>query len=143
MTWFRLALVAAATFSGFTPIMADATRESEGGWAQFRGPEGTAAAPDPGKLPVHFGPNQKMQWKTPVPSGNSSPCISGDRIFVTAFEPAKQLLETLCLDRRTGRILWRQSAPAVAKIETSLHPTNGPATPTPAADGRCVYVYFG
>src|SRR5207244_691410 len=54
----------------------------------------------------------------------------------------KQLLETLCLDRRTGQILWRQPAP-VARIEMSLHPTNGPATPTPATDGKNVYVYFG
>jgi outer membrane protein assembly factor BamB len=67
----------------------------------------------------------------------------GDRIFVTGFHKQKQLLEMLCLDRQTGRLVWRRAVPDVTKLETSLHPTNGPATPTPATDGRNVYVYFG
>src|SRR5205823_2902719 len=48
---------------------------------------------------------------------------------------------TFCLDRGTGKILWRQPAPA-AKIE-KVHQMNSPATPTPASDGERVYVFFG
>src|SRR5207247_551406 len=42
---------------------------------------------------------------------------------------------------RTGKILWRQIAPA-EKIEPH-HRIGGPASSTPATDGRRVYVYFG
>jgi outer membrane protein assembly factor BamB len=143
MMRFHLVLAAAAACFGFTPVMAETPKESAKGWSQFRGPDGTGAAQDQAKLPIHFGSDQNMLWKTPLPAGNSSPCLCGDRIFLTAFDKTKQVLETICLDRQTGRITWRQAAPAVAKIETSLHPTNGPATPTPAAEGRSVYVYFG
>jgi outer membrane protein assembly factor BamB len=38
--------------------------------------------------------------------------------------------------------LWKKTLPA-AKFESSIHPANGPATPTPTTDGNRVYVYFG
>ncbi len=110
----------------------------ESNWPQFRGPNGSAIAEkcDP---PVHFGPSSNVLWKIEVAPGNSSPCIWGDRIFLTTFDKSK--LETLCIDRKNGRILWRQKAP-VEKFETT-HLLGNPATPTPATDGRSVYVYFG
>src|SRR5262249_60492457 len=123
--------------------LADETKCPEARWPQFRGPGGLGIAPDGMKFPVRFGPDNGLLWKASLPSGNSSPCIGGERIFLTGFDKPKQRLETLCLDRRTGQILWRRATPPVAKIETSLHPTNGPATPTPVTDGRYVYVYFG
>jgi outer membrane protein assembly factor BamB len=112
-------------------------------WPQFRGPEGLGSPADGARLPVHFGPATNVLWKTALPAGNSSPAVWGDRIFLTAFDKSRRTLETICLDRRTGGILWRRAVPPVAKIETSEHPTNGPATPTPVTDGRFVYVYFG
>src|SRR5438105_2795164 len=143
MTRFFM-LVTVVIGSGYTPLpAAPPPSASERDWPQFRGPLGAAAPADQAKLPVEFGPDRNVLWKTDVPSGNSSPCVCKDRIFLTAFDKTKQVLETICLDRGTGRILWRQPAPQVAKIETSLHPTNGPATPTPTADGEAVYVYFG
>ena len=107
-------------------------------WPQFRGPGGLSVATQ-GKPPVHFGPASNLLWKTSLPSGNSSPSIWGGRIFITGFD--KQKLETICLDRSNGKILWRQVAPA-SKIEPS-HPISSPACPTPATDGSRVYVYFG
>jgi len=122
-------------------------RADEPRWPQFRGPDGLATAPEGAgtrsKYPVEFGPASGMIWKTALPAGNSSPAVWGDRIFLTAFDKSQKRLETLCLERRSGRILWRRAAPAVPAIETSLHPTNGPATPTPVCDRDRVYVYFG
>ncbi len=102
-----------------------------------------AVAREGAKYPVDFGPTSHVLWKTELPSGNSSPAVWGGRIFLTAFDKSNQRLETLCLDRQTGEILWRRTAPPVKKIETSLHPANGPATPTPVCDADRVYVYFG
>ena len=107
-------------------------------WPQFRGANGLGAAEhaDP---PLYFGPASNVVWKIALPSGNSSPCIWGDRIFLTGYDKTK--LETLCLDRRGGKILWRQAAPT-EKFEPT-HRLGNPATPTPTADGERVYVYFG
>ncbi|HXY33662.1 MAG TPA: PQQ-binding-like beta-propeller repeat protein, partial [Planctomycetaceae bacterium] len=83
-------------------------------WPQFRGPEGLAVASAGVTYPVRFGPDSHVLWKTPLPGGNSSPAVWGERIYLTAFDKPKQLLETICLERRTGQILWRRAAPKVA-----------------------------
>jgi outer membrane protein assembly factor BamB len=107
-------------------------------WPQFRGPNGSGVAQQ-GNPPVHFGPTSNVLWKIELPAGHSSPCVWADRIFLTASDSTA--LETLCLDRRTGKVLWRQAAPA-RKVEPT-HRLGSPATPTPATDGERVYVYFG
>ena len=107
-------------------------------WPQFRGPGGLSLATQ-GEYPLHFGPGSNVLWKVELPSGNSSPCVWGDRIFLTAVNQDK--LETLCLDRRDGAILWRKPASA-EKLEPT-HRLGSPATPTPSTDGERVYVSFG
>jgi outer membrane protein assembly factor BamB len=47
----------------------------------------------------------------------------------------------VCVDRPTGKILWRRSV-APAKIE-AVHAISSPAAATPSTDGERVYVYFG
>jgi len=110
-------------------------------WNQFRGPNGQGVAPSD-RIPVHFGPETNVLWKTAVPAGHSSPVIWGDHIFLTASEPAhtKELI-TLAIGRAEGRILWRQVVQAEAQV--GFHPLNNPASSTPAADEQHVYVYFG
>jgi outer membrane protein assembly factor BamB len=109
-------------------------------WPQFRGPNGSGVAED-ARPPVHFGAETNLLWKTALPPGHSSPCVWGDRIFLTAFDGEAKKLETLCLDRQTGKVLWRQAAPA-EKIE-KVNRINNPAASTPATDGQTVFVYFG
>jgi outer membrane protein assembly factor BamB len=77
-------------------------------------------------------------WKTALPPGHSSPIVSGDRIFVTAFEGDK--LFTIALDCGSGKVLWRREAPR-DRHET-LDSQNSPSSPTPVADGHNVYVFF-
>ncbi|MCX6901583.1 MAG: PQQ-binding-like beta-propeller repeat protein [Verrucomicrobia bacterium] len=109
-------------------------------WPQFRGPNAAGVSSDR-DLPVEFGPATNVVWKTPVPPGNSSPCVWGDNIFLTAFTD-KQRLVVLCVGRDDGRIRWEREVPA-ERIE-NVHPSAGsPASATPAADGERVYVFFG
>src|SRR2546425_12931423 len=82
-------------------------------WPQFRGPNGSGVSPDDRPAPLHFGPGTNRLWQTALPRGHSSPCIWGDRIFVTGFDATNKSLETLCLDRANGKILWRKAAPAL------------------------------
>lgn len=109
----------------------------ESTWPQFRGPGGLGLGS--GKPPIEFGAEKNLLWKTEVPPGHSSPCIWGDRIFLTGLADGK--LVTCCLDRADGRELWRAVAPA-EKIEPT-HRIGSPASPTPCTDGERVYAYFG
>ena len=101
-------------------------------WPQFRGPNATGVSEEI-NLPVEFGADRNVVWKTPVPLGNSSPAIAGNRIFLTAFE--KEALLTIALDRATGRILWRREAPRPRKQEIE-RPANGPVSASPVTDGQ-------
>src|SRR5580698_7566511 len=88
-------------------------------WTQFRGPNGSGISASK-NLPERFDAQRNLVWNTPLPPGHSSPVFTEDRIFVTAFE-GKTLL-TLCLDRATGKILWRRPAPR--EREESYQDTN-------------------
>jgi len=97
-------------------VLGDDIKGAEARWPQFRGPSGQGIGREGLKLPAKFGTNKNVIWKTALPLGYSSPCVLDDRIFVTGFHKETKNLETICLDRSTGRILWRQRAP-VEKIE--------------------------
>jgi outer membrane protein assembly factor BamB len=109
-------------------------------WPQFRGPASEGIAHNCLRLPAHLGHNNLL-WKTALPSGHSSPCVWDGRIYVTGFDKESKELETICLDRASGKSLWRHPAPT-DKIER-VHQLNTPASSTPATDGTQVYVYFG
>jgi outer membrane protein assembly factor BamB len=106
-------------------------------WPQFRGVNAAGVAEETG-LPVQFGPSSNVVWKTPIPKGLSSPSIAGDRILLTGVEDER--LFTFALDRDTGRVLWRREAPRPRRQD--LQEQNHPASPTPATDGKRVYVFF-
>src|SRR5215469_16321284 len=106
-------------------------------WPRFRGPNGAGVA-ETASLPDSLGPDKHVVWKTALPPGHSSPVISGDHVFVTAFERDKLL--TIALNRTTGKILWRRESPR--DRHEKLDSQNSPASPTPVADGRNVYIFF-
>ncbi|MEZ5351198.1 MAG: PQQ-binding-like beta-propeller repeat protein [Bryobacteraceae bacterium] len=108
-----------------------------GDWPTFRGHNSSGIAPDT-NLPTEFGPEKNVFWKTALPPGHSSPIVVGDRIYLTGFEADK--IQTFALDRLTGKVLWRRDAPR-PRVET-LHKSNSPTSPTPASDGKNVFVFF-
>lgn len=110
-------------------------------WSQFRGRNAAGVAAEDVPFPVEFGPEKNCLWKTSLPSGHSSPGIWGNRVFLTGYDAERQHLETIALDRRTGDILWRHTAPA-EKIER-VHELGSPAASSVALDAERVYAYFG
>ena len=109
-------------------------------WPQFHGPSGSGTALGDKACPVEFGPSKGVEWSLNIPPGHSSPCIVGDRIFLTGFDKAAKELSTLCIDRSSGKLLWHQDR-KVKNLEHT-HEISNPATATPASDGRAVFVYF-
>jgi len=122
--WPAAALIASATL-----FSAD--------WSQFRGPNASGVSAER-NLPVEFGPDRNVVWKTALPAAHSSPVLTEDRIFLNAEEGEK--LFTFCLDRATGKILWRREVPRPRKQEQ--HKANHPASASPVTDGRNVYSFF-
>jgi outer membrane protein assembly factor BamB len=108
-----------------------------GQWERFRGPNGTGVSETDG-LPAEFGTDKNLIWRTVIPPGHSSPIISRGRILLTAVE--NEVLYTLALDAKSGKIVWRSQAPRTRREK--LHKLNHPASPTPVIDGDDVYVFF-
>ncbi len=92
-------------------------------------------------LPSDWSQDAKQLWRTPLPSGHSTPCVCGDSIFLTTFEPEKKELATVSIDKATGEIKWTQRVPT--KTLEAFHATGSPATATPACDGHRVFSFFG
>src|SRR5258706_2608206 len=129
-------------------------------WPQFRGPNGDGVAPraDP---PVRWSETKNITGKVELPgSGSATPVVWGDRIFIlTAVDTKKEkpgapkppsspdpgmsvaspgtlhLFDVLCLDRATGKTVWRRTAVEEVPHE-GHHPTNGYASCSPATDGK-------
>ncbi len=106
-------------------------------WPRFRGPNGDGVA-NGQDLPVEFGAQKNVLWKTPVPGvGNSSPVIWDKHLFLQAASADGKERQLLCFDAVTGKIVWQRKFPGVAvkvRGESSL------ASATPAVDGDGVYV---
>ncbi|MBL8231068.1 MAG: PQQ-binding-like beta-propeller repeat protein [Bryobacterales bacterium] len=106
-------------------------------WPRFRGPNGSGVS-EARQLPVKFNAKENLVWKADVPGGTSSPIVVGSRLYYTGFDKDERLV--VAVDAKTGKEVWRKS---LTKERTeSAHPLNGPATPTPASDGKNLYVFF-
>ncbi|MBI2685836.1 MAG: PQQ-binding-like beta-propeller repeat protein [Acidobacteria bacterium] len=139
-------------------------------WPQWRGPGSNGVSTEK-NVPAEWSPKKNVAWKTAVPGrGRSSPVVWGDRIFLTTdiegtkaegHKPPVHVLNgspfrhpdsigadvrhrlvLLCLDRKTGKILWQQTA-YEGVVFDERHKAGSYAAPTPVTDGRAVYAYFG
>jgi outer membrane protein assembly factor BamB len=115
--------------------------------------------------------DKNIRWKSPIPGqGHSSPVIWGDRIFLTtdiegetvpgakavihydsgkvfkhpdsAGAERKHTFKLLCLDRKSGKLLWERTA-YEGSVYDDRHRKGSYAAATPATDGKHVYAWFG
>lgn len=121
-------------------------------WPRFRGPGGLGVS-DAGDLPLTWSATENVLWKTALPGyGSSSPIALDGKLYVTCYsgygiEPGRGdmedlMLHVICVDGRTGEILWdRHVAPDLPE-EPQVR-DHGYAAATPATDGDHLYVFFG
>ncbi len=107
-------------------------------WPQFRGPGGNCIAVGE-SIPLEFGPDKHVAWRVELPIGHSSPCVWGDRIFLTGH--VGTTLKMLSLRRSDGKVLWERER-ILPKQSVYEHVAGDPANPTPATDGSRVVFYF-
>jgi outer membrane protein assembly factor BamB len=109
-------------------------------WPRWRGPSGQGHVAS-GNYIDKWTPSTAV-WKVPVPgSGNSSPIVWGDRIFLTTAYDNGQRLTMLAFSRTDGKKLWETAIPQNG-VEYP-HAKNGYASATPVTDGELIYASFG
>lgn len=112
-----------------------------GNWPAWRGAQGTGVADENG-LPVKWSATENVRWKVALPEpGNSTPVVWGDRIFITQPIAKENKRALMCLDRKSGKVLW-QKAVAWAAQEDS-HETNPYCSATAVTDGERVIAWYG
>jgi outer membrane protein assembly factor BamB len=154
----------AMVFFGLTPNFTEAAPVPPTHWPQFRGADSLGVA-DGSRFPDHWGTNENVAWKIPIPGrGWSSPIVWGNRVFLTTVttdaamqEPKKGLYfggdrqtaphdehhwTLLCFRLDTGQELWRSDL-YHGTPSTPTHIKNTYASETPVTDGERVYTYFG
>ena len=110
-------------------------------WTGFRGAEGNGVS-EAKNLPKEWGPKNNVKWVFNLPGpGNSSPVISGDRIFITCAENKGRNRHLYCIDRKTGKDVWTRTVNFDGKEK--MHNTNHWAGSTPATNGKVVVVWHG
>ena len=141
-------------------------------WPQWRGPFFSGMARGDAPTTWSDTSNVKWKTEIPG-KGHSTPVVWGDRIFLTTAIPTgkpaaaaptpevqgegrrgrgaggdtapqpEQRFEVLCLDRKTGKILWQRTAKVAAPHEGYHRVYGSFASNSPVTDGKHVYASFG
>jgi len=131
-----------------------AAQDTAADWPRFRGPGGLGVSPAKG-LPVAWGPQENVAWKTELPGpGASSPIVVGERVFLTCYsgygvqgQPGGSMdelkLHVVCLNANDGKIRWTKDIEPKLPEQANPREGHGYASHTPVADPERLYVFFG
>ncbi len=136
-------------------------------WHQWRGPQanGVSRTANP---PLEWSEDQNIRWKVAIDgNGSSTPIIWGNQVFLLTAINTKKVDQSLpkpedqpkrvfgitypnttyqfvvlCLDRTTGKELWRRTATEGIPHE-GHHGDNDFASASPTTDGERLYCWFG
>lgn len=110
-------------------------------WPRWRGPSGQGVVDGTGYTD-RWSATENVIWRSTVPgSGNSSPIVWADRIFLTTARDGGRRLFVLAYRQSDGSLLWEtEVAPGSAE---RVHGKNGHASATPVTDGERVYASLG
>lgn len=137
---FVFAIVALSFSVASTHVVAN---EPSTNWPQWRGSRANGVS-DVGQPPTRWDKSTNIAWSVKLPGwGTSSPVVYGERVFVTTeqSQEGKKSLLTICLDRATGKELWRHDFGFGVNQRT--HEKSNLAVNTPAVTTDAVYVAFG
>ncbi len=140
-------------------------------WPSWRGPHDNGVATK-GNPPITWSESENIKWKVKMPdSGESSPVIWGNKIFLQTAYPTEEQLPgsydkekyptvsregqrrsdkatvpwrygLLCLDRQTGETLWDREVRREIP-HARHHVTSSHSSHSAVTDGEYVWVSFG
>ena len=132
-------------------------------WPTWRGPGGLGVSQEM-NLPLKWSPTENVRWKVKLPaSGNSTPVIWGDFVFITqsterTLWPPKVPIDfpkgtspgglavaekrsVMCFHRADGKLLWQRDL--IYKEKEPTHGTNPFCSASPVTDGERVIASHG
>jgi outer membrane protein assembly factor BamB len=136
-------------------------------WHQWRGPDANGVSKT-ARPPLKWSETENVLWKVPIEgSGSTTPIVWGRKVFLLTsidtgridaslpkpedqpdrpfgikFPNTTYSYVVLCLDRLTGKELWRRTATERIPHE-GHHGDNNFASASPTTDGRRLYCWFG
>ena len=114
---------------------------TDGDWPWWRGLERNAIAQ--GKAyPIDWDTTKNVVWTTSIPGrGQSTPTVVGDKVFLTTADEKRQMQAVLCLNRSTGKPMWRRELHK-GGFEKDIHKKCSHAAASVAADGERIFAAF-
>ena len=110
-------------------------------WTHFRGSNLNGIAQNE-NIPLNWN-DSNIKWKTLIhDNGYSSPVVYNDQIWVTTAKPDGKELYAVCIDFKTGEIIYDIKVFTPDEVERK-HSLNTYASPTPCVENGFVYVHYG
>jgi len=108
-------------------------------WGQWRGPLFNGSTSEKG-LPTEWSKTENIAWSLDMPGASAAtPIVWGDRVYVSSVDSAARSLLAICVDRRSGKVLWQHKvADGFGRDEKSNY-----SSPSPATDGTRVIFFYG
>ncbi len=129
---FRFLLALGLTLAASMAVRAD-------NWPQWRGPKNDGHSTEKG-LPAAWSESSHIVWNCPLPgSGASTPCIWGDRIFLTTQDSADLKLHAIGTD---GKVKWSEILGVSAK-KAYRNDEGNDASASCSTDGKHVFTFIG
>ena len=111
-------------------------------WPFWRGDPFGSGVTRETELPRSWSKDENVHWRIELPDrGNSTPIIWGDRIFVTQAVDAEKWRGLICLDRESGKEIWKNGLTYEKKERT--HRDNPFCSASPATDGKIIAASYG
>jgi outer membrane protein assembly factor BamB len=107
-------------------------------WPNWRGPHFNGSSNEKG-LPSKWS-KEDAAWSVELPGPSAAtPVVWGDRIFVSTSDQSSKTLRALCVDRKTGQVLWQhKTSERMQRDDKSNY-----ASPSPVADANRVFFFYG
>jgi outer membrane protein assembly factor BamB len=108
-------------------------------WPNWRGPNFNGSSPER-NLPTEWSKTENIAWQVDLPGPSAAtPAVWEDHVFVSSPDTGTKTLQALCLDRRTGKVLWQHETGA----GIARDPKSNFASPSPVTDGQRVFFFYG
>ena len=113
-------------------------------WPQWRGEDRRGVWNETGIVEQFPEEGLRFKWRTPIHSGYTGPAVAAGRVFLMDYHepegsrPLEGLERALCLDEKTGQVVWSKEWPVDYK-ELMASYAIGPRA-TPSVDSERVYV---
>src|SRR5947207_5032945 len=137
MNLVKKLFVLLVTLGGLMAVTTPAVRAEN--WPQWRGPFFNGSTTEKG-LPTTFSKTENVKWVAGLPGPSAAtPVIWSDRVFVSSVDQKVGTLQALCLDRGSGKILWKKEA----GVGLGLDDRSNFASPSPVTDGKLAWFFYG